>query len=122
MMPTYGFLCLDCNKEFEKNVPLTQRGDPQNCPTCQGTDTKRLYHPFAFRIPSEQEVKGKKAGLNTERWRAVKEAREKKAKEGESAAWNSDMSKLSGISDKNKIDPIAKQYKVEGNNTINLRG
>lgn len=40
-MPIYEFECLGCNNEFEKLLPVDQRDDFIECPTC-GTQSKRV--------------------------------------------------------------------------------
>lgn len=41
-MPTYGYLCEDCDHHFETKKPMAQAGLPAQCPKC-GQDSKRTY-------------------------------------------------------------------------------
>lgn len=123
-MPNYGFKCTECESVFDKNVPMAERDTSPQCPYCDGLETKRTYEPFAIWYQSDREAQGKRAGLNVDRYKAVRDAREKRKKQGSESneLWGQDkkLSRDIGLNDKARID-VAGQHKVEGKNVVNLK-
>ncbi len=48
-MPLYEYECQKCGHRFEKLVPRSAARQPQQCPKCGATDTRRLMSTFAAR-------------------------------------------------------------------------
>jgi putative FmdB family regulatory protein len=43
-VPNYAFKCLSCGgSAFDLSRPASQSSDPAPCPTCHGSDTRRVY-------------------------------------------------------------------------------
>lgn len=40
-MPTYQYTCESCGSGFEKNLRMSQAGDPQSCPDCGSGETRK---------------------------------------------------------------------------------
>ena len=40
-MPMYDFACRTCGQPFEKKLKMSQSSDPQSCPVCGSSDTRR---------------------------------------------------------------------------------
>ena len=40
-MPNYDFHCTDCGHEYEEIVPLAERDEPRECPSCGKKKVKR---------------------------------------------------------------------------------
>lgn len=40
-MPMYDFACRECEQVFEKRLRMSQASDPQTCPGCGSSDTRR---------------------------------------------------------------------------------
>ena len=49
-MPTYQYICLDCDEQFEEKRPFAQASAPASCPTCAGEHTKKLLSAVAFNL------------------------------------------------------------------------
>lgn len=47
-MPIYAYRCEPCDHEFDKVLRLYEYNQPQTCPTCEGSDTKRLLTTPGF--------------------------------------------------------------------------
>ncbi len=45
-MPTYEYLCLNCDAEFEKVLPISQADKRVRCPQCGARRTKKLLSSF----------------------------------------------------------------------------
>jgi putative FmdB family regulatory protein len=41
-MPTYGFICSQCEKDFEVFRPMSEYEKPADCPSC-GKSAKKVY-------------------------------------------------------------------------------
>lgn len=41
-MPTYDFVCMKCERETEKNVPISKRDDLYECEFCGGALERML--------------------------------------------------------------------------------
>lgn len=41
-MPTYSYLCNECQNKFDKLLPLSEYKTPQNCPECNGETKKQM--------------------------------------------------------------------------------
>jgi putative FmdB family regulatory protein len=119
-MANYDFLCQSCNDEFTINVAIEKRNNRHTCKHCGSDNVKRIYSPFYMRIQTDREAMGKKAGLNVERYKAVRDMREKRKKEGDenNSLWAGGASKKIDLPDRLRIDGYKK---VEGNNVINLK-
>jgi len=46
-MPYYQYQCEDCGEVFEKKLRFSEADDPQDCPTCQSKETRKLVTSFA---------------------------------------------------------------------------
>jgi len=46
-MPIYEFHCSGCGEDFEELV--FSHSSPISCPTCKGSDVKKLVSAFAFK-------------------------------------------------------------------------
>jgi putative FmdB family regulatory protein len=49
-MPFYEFQCQSCQETFDKKLPLDDRNNPQDCPSCGFSDTKRLVSLCGFNL------------------------------------------------------------------------
>lgn len=47
-MPTYPYECLSCRKEFDIIKSVSHLDDPEACPTCGGSETKRFISRTYF--------------------------------------------------------------------------
>lgn len=47
-MPIYAYRCNSCEVEFDKNLPVSQYQDPQDCPECGAGPAKKLITPTNF--------------------------------------------------------------------------
>ena len=47
-MPIYEYLCEKCGHEFECKLMVDERDNPQKCPECGGTETKRAFGSFTM--------------------------------------------------------------------------
>jgi putative FmdB family regulatory protein len=54
-MPIYEFVCRDCNKDFEKLTPASER-DRTPCPTCGSQKTARK---ISLTAPAQVKAGGK---------------------------------------------------------------
>ena len=134
-MPKKTFYCNYCEGTFELFIPAPvgkfnvkalaekmreiEESNPPVCPECQKMSDKQIFEamPF-FTVDTGQIAAGRKAGLNVDRFKAVKNARDKKLKEDKSqsgAYWGKDSSKLASDIG------INKQHKVTGNNVVSIQ-
>jgi len=54
-MPLYEYRCLKCRKRFARLLAIAQRDEPQPCPACGATESKRLVSRVA-RLRSEDQM------------------------------------------------------------------
>ncbi len=54
-MPLYEYRCLKCRKRFTRLRTIAQRDEPQPCPACGATESKRLVSRVA-RLRSEDQM------------------------------------------------------------------
>ncbi|MDM7461458.1 MAG: zinc ribbon domain-containing protein [bacterium] len=54
-MPLYEYRCLQCRKRFSKLLGIAERDNPQVCPICGATESKRLVSRVA-RLRSEDQM------------------------------------------------------------------
>ena len=54
-MPIYEYRCSACGNEFEMTRPLSQSGEPADCPKC-GKPSQKLISQFASKV--EYAIKG----------------------------------------------------------------
>ncbi|MFN7019204.1 MAG: FmdB family zinc ribbon protein, partial [Fimbriimonadales bacterium] len=54
-MPIYEYRCQQCRKRFSKLLGIAQRDNPQVCPICGATESKRLVSRVA-RLRSEDQM------------------------------------------------------------------
>lgn len=54
-MPLYEYRCLQCRKRFSKLLGIAERDNPQVCPICGSTESKRLVSRVA-RLRSEDQM------------------------------------------------------------------
>lgn len=47
-MPTYTFVCRECERPFEKKLRMSKSGDAQTCPACGSTDTRKSIGAIAI--------------------------------------------------------------------------
>lgn len=134
-MPKKTFYCDDCEGTFELFIPAPvgkfnvkalaekmreiEENHPPVCPECQKMSDKQIFEgmPF-FTVDTDQIAAGRKAGLNVDRFKSVKDARDKKLKEDKTqsgAYWGADSSKLA------KDIGLNKKQKVTGNNVVNVK-
>ena len=46
-MPTYDFVCLDCNREFELHMTIEEHEKREfKCPKCEGENVEQQIEPF----------------------------------------------------------------------------
>ena len=45
-MPTYQFVCDDCGKDYEFFLMRVVRDTDKVCPSCGGTNVRRVYRDF----------------------------------------------------------------------------
>jgi len=45
-MPLYDFKCEKCGNEFECQLKVAERDNPQKCPECGSQETKRAFGSF----------------------------------------------------------------------------
>lgn len=66
-MPVYEYYCAACKAEFEQMRPISQAGEPAECPTC-GATAKKLPSVFAskenytIKVPRGNAYRGKGNG------------------------------------------------------------
>lgn len=46
-MPLYEYECKTCGERFEKRVSFSQTDQPQECPACHSSETKKRVSTFA---------------------------------------------------------------------------
>lgn len=46
-MPMYDFACRTCGQPFEKKLKMSQSSEPQICPVCGSSDTRRRMSSVA---------------------------------------------------------------------------
>ncbi|MDW8106521.1 MAG: zinc ribbon domain-containing protein [Armatimonadota bacterium] len=54
-MPIYEYRCLSCRKRFSKLLGIAERDNPQLCPHCGATNSKRLVSRVA-RLRTEDQM------------------------------------------------------------------
>ncbi len=54
-MPLYEYRCQDCRKRFTKLLGISQRDEPQQCPSCGSTASRRLISRVA-RLRTEDQM------------------------------------------------------------------
>lgn len=54
-MPIYEYRCQRCRKRFSKLLGIAERDNPQTCPACGATESKRLVSRVA-RLRSEDQM------------------------------------------------------------------
>lgn len=54
-MPIYEYRCQKCRKRFSKLLGIAERDNPQPCPACGATESKRLVSRVA-RLRSEDQM------------------------------------------------------------------
>lgn len=65
-MPIYEYWCTKCEKEFERMRPISQSGEPADCPSC-GTSSEKLPSVFAskenytIKVPRRNAFRGRPA-------------------------------------------------------------
>lgn len=47
-MPLYEYECLDCITTFEVRQSFERSSEPVQCPSCQGTQTHKVFSAVAF--------------------------------------------------------------------------
>ncbi len=47
-MPMYQFSCRECGQGFEKRLRMSQASDQQDCPSCGGENTKKVFGTIAI--------------------------------------------------------------------------
>lgn len=47
-MPLYEYECLDCITTFEVRHSFERSSEPIQCPSCQGTQTHKVFSTVAF--------------------------------------------------------------------------
>lgn len=72
-MPIYAYKCDECDKGFDKRVPLDDYQKPQACPEC-GVDARKVITAVNFNLPGndfpgknnriKQQMAAKNARLN----------------------------------------------------------
>lgn len=56
-MPMYDFACRECGQAFEKQLKMSESGEPQICPSCGSGDTRRrMSSAFAMGGSSSSRV------------------------------------------------------------------
>ncbi|MBI5232055.1 MAG: zinc ribbon domain-containing protein [Coriobacteriales bacterium] len=43
-MPVYGYRCKECNTGFDLSRPMSEAGEPAECPACS-SEARRLFTP-----------------------------------------------------------------------------
>lgn len=47
-MPIYSYACRACGHSFDRMLRISQRNDPQTCPSCGSGDTGRSITSFGL--------------------------------------------------------------------------
>jgi putative FmdB family regulatory protein len=64
-MPLYEYRCKDCDRVFEKLVPLSSAAASQECPECGGEDARRLLSMFASQSSGGMMTGGSSGGCGS---------------------------------------------------------
>lgn len=52
-MPIYAFLCEDCDSHFDRQLKLADYDTPQDCPECEGGNTRRRVTMPRFNLSGD---------------------------------------------------------------------
>ncbi|MCP4423020.1 MAG: zinc ribbon domain-containing protein [Chloroflexi bacterium] len=63
-MPTYQYICHDCDHAFEKRLRMSQSGETQSCPTCGDMNTRKRIGAIAISVSVSGSGASSASGVN----------------------------------------------------------